>query len=472
MMKHITRVCVAGALVMAGVWAFAEEPIDLGGRLEPMADDYLVERFEGGAELELHHPANQEVVLVHDAPWEGNTCAYHTVFQDEDKYRMYYRGSHHSPGDSATHQVVCYAESEDGIHWTKPNLDLVEFEGSKENNIIWDAIGSHNFAPFKDKNPEAARDAKYKAVGRGPGGLYPFKSEDAIHWELMSDEPVITEGDFDSQNIAFYDTERGEYLSFHRKSRDGVRDIMTCSSDDFLNWTQPVFLEYPDAPKEHLYTNQITPYPRAPHIYMGFPKRFVPGRDSPAGHAMPGVSDGVFMTSRDGHGFSRWGEAFLRPGPQRERWVNRNNMIAWGIVNTASAMDGAPDELSIYSTEDYYQGEACLLRRHTLRMDGFVSVNAPLAGGEIVTKPLTFEGGKLAINFASSAAGSVRVEMQEADGTPIEGYALTDCPAIYGDSIERIIEWESGSDVSDLAGKAVRLRFELKDADLYALQFK
>ena len=467
-MKHTTWLCAA----LMSIGAFGQEAMDIGSRLEPLVDDYLIERFEGAAKLELHRPVNREAAIVHDAPWEGNTCAYHTVFQDGDKYRMYYRGSHHEPGEPATHQVVCYAESGDGVHWTKPNLGLVEFDGSKENNIIWDGVGAHNFAPFKDQNPDAAEDAQYKAIGRGPGGLYAFKSADAIHWELMSDEPVITEGKFDSQNLAFYDTVRGEYVEYHRELRDGVRDIMVCVSDDFLNWTDPEFIEYPGAPQEHLYTNQITPYPRAPHIYMGFPMRFIPGREPPADHPMPGVSDGVFMTSRDGHNFHRWGEALVRPGMQNERWVNRNNMIAWGIVTTESAIPGAPGELSIYSTEHYYQGDACVLRRHTLRKDGFVSVNAPLAGGAFVTKPIIFDGSRLVINFATSAAGSVRVEMQDADGAPIEGYALDDCPEIFGDSIARGVEWENGSDVSELAGQPVRLRFELKDADLFALRFE
>ena len=129
-------------------------------------------------------------------------------------------------------------------------------------------------------------------------------------------------------------------MDFHRHfaDEDGarVRDIMTCTSPDFLNWSEPEWLTFTGAPREHLYTNQVTPYHRAPHIYMGFPKRFVPTR-SMVEHRHKGVSDGVFMTSRDGVTFRRWGEAFIRPGLQLERWVNRNNMTAWGIVETESA---------------------------------------------------------------------------------------------------------------------------------------
>ena len=222
---------------------------------------------------------------------------------------------------------------------------------------------------------------------------------------------------------------------------NGVRHIITATSPDFVQWTTPVFLQFPGAPVEHLYTNQILPYYRAPHIFVGFPKRYVPSRNA-MDFWNPGVSDGLFMTSRDGLHFKRWGEAFIRPGFQkRDRWVCRNNMTAWGIVTTKSDIPGAPDELSLYSAEGFYTGSSCQLRRYTLRIDGFVSAQAPLAGGEFLTRPLVFKGGTLVINYSTSAAGSVRVEIQNPDGKPVEGFALADCPEIYGDAIEHAVRW-------------------------------
>jgi hypothetical protein len=95
------------------------ESIDIGSRRELFVDDFVIDKLQG-ARQRLHHPTPREVAIVHDRPWEGNTCFYHTVFRDGDLYRMYYRGSQHTPGKGSTHQVVCYAESEDGIRWTKP----------------------------------------------------------------------------------------------------------------------------------------------------------------------------------------------------------------------------------------------------------------------------------------------------------------------------------------------------------------
>ena len=449
-------------------------PVDIGGRRELFVDNFLIEELRNARQV-LHHPTPADVAVTHDQPWEGNTCFYHTVFRDGDIFRMYYRGSHKVPRASVSHQTVCYAESTDGVRWTKPELGLVEFDGSKQNNIIWnDVIGCHNFVPFRDSNPDCSTEARYKAIAgsKRQGGLFVFQSPDGIHWSLMTEQPVITEGDFDSQNLAFWDSTRGLYVDYHRKSRNRSRDIMTCTSSDFLNWTEPRFLEYPGSNAEHLYVNQIQPYYRAPHIYLGFPKRFVPSRKSPIGHPLPGVSDTILMSSRDGETFHRWPEAFVRPGLQPETWVCRNNLVAWGITETASLLKGTPNELSFYLVEGYYQGSSCRVRRHTMRMDGFVSINAPLSGGEIITRPLCFTGRRLTVNFATSAAGSLRVEIQDATtGQPVSGFLLEDSELLYGDQLDRVVSWKTGADLSRLDGQPVRLRIELKDADLYSFRF-
>ena len=379
---------VAGLAALPPFVAIAA-PLDIGTRLEPLVDDYLIESMDNVTQR-LHQATAREVALTFDAPWEGNTSCYVTVFKDDDRYRMYYRGSGYNVNDgSYSEQYVCYAESTDGFTWTKPELGLVEFEGSKANNIVWEGIGHHNFAPFKDTNPNCKPEARYKALASGEKkGLVAFTSPDAIHWTLVSEEPVITKGAFDSQNLAFYDNVRGHYVDFHRGFKDGVRHIMTCTSDDFLNWTEPEWVDFGDTPDEHLYTNATVAYPRAPHIFMAFPKRFVPGRSTNV-HPIPGVSDGVFMTSRDGHHWNRWREALIRPGLQDSRWVNRNNMTAWGMLFLPSALPGTPDEISLYSTEGYYVGP-CHLRRYTIRQDGFVSVHAGGTKGEFITKPLIF----------------------------------------------------------------------------------
>jgi hypothetical protein len=145
-------------------------------------------------------------------------------------------------------------------------------------------------------------------------------------------------------------------------------------------------------------------------------------------------------------------------------------MIALGILRTRADIPGLPDEISLYSSEGYYVAD-CRMRRHTVRLDGFVSVNAPAAGGGFTTRPLAFSGKSLLINFSTSAAGSVQVEIQDESGKPLPGFALGDCPEIYGDEIEHTVVWKGGSLLKAIEGKPIRLRFALKDADLYSLKF-
>ncbi|MFQ5808360.1 MAG: hypothetical protein ACE5JM_01975, partial [Armatimonadota bacterium] len=384
MMDLHSGIWAAVLLSLVASTAFAAEALDIGSRLEPLVDDYLIDRLEGDARLQLHKPTPQEVVLVTGQPWEGNTCAYYTIFQDGDLYRMYYRGSHYDTETrKAAHpEFACYAESTDGIHWTKPELGLFEFDGSKANNIVWDGVGTHCFTPFKDANPTCPPEALYKAIARGKPraakGLYAFRSPDGIHWSLVSEEPVITEGAFDSQNLAFWDPHAKLYREYHRTFRDGVRDIMTGTSEDFVHWTDPVHLAYPGAPKEHLYTNAIRPYERAPHILIAFPTRYLPDQGSRV--------EPIFMTSRDGRTFHRWPEALIPETAPEDRDGNRSNYMTWGLVQ----LPGAEDEYSVYATEAYYTGPDSRARRFTFRVDGFVSAQAGDAGGTLLTTPLDF----------------------------------------------------------------------------------
>ena len=507
------------SLLVVNTSATAAEPVEIGARRELFVDDSLVERLVGRAELRLHQPTPQNVALVTDEPWEGNATNYVTVFQDGEKYRMYYRGSHSSylggKDRPSTRDVYCYAESSDGIHWKKPELGLFAWSDSKNNNIVWDGVGSHAFVPFRDTNPKCAADAKYKALGVGGSkpGLYAFKSADAIHWTLMAPEPTITKGAFDSQNLAFWDAERGEYREYHRDFRDG-RDIRTGTSQDFLHWTEPEYLsyaanvdpgrregkqvdvkdpggeKYPPGRVSELYTNQIAPYYRAPHLLLGFPTRYIDRGWTESVKALPrydyrqvraknsrregtAVTDGMFIASRDRLRFTVWPESFLRPGLRtRDSWFYGDTYQNWGLVETKSTIDDAPRELSLYVTEHTLQETGGILRRYSLRIDGFVSLHAPLVGGELIMKPVIFAGNQLTLNVSTSAAGSVRVEIQNVDGQPLPGFALADCQDVYGDDLERTVIWAGNPNLGALAGKSVRLRFEVKDADLYSFQFQ
>ena len=496
---------------------------NIGSRRELFIDPYLIERFEG-ASLRLHRPQPQEVAITCDAPWEGGGPGYPTVFFDGERYHMYYRTAPQGArADNDERQLTCYAQSDDGIRWRKPELGLFEFAGSKMNNILWQGVMSHNFTPFCDGNPACPPAQRYKALGGcnadwgGGEGLVAVASADGIHWQRLGDGALALKGNFDSQNLVFWDAASGCYRAYWRDGRGGDpkipdgRDVRTATSPDFVRWSEPCWLDYepnrsgsperdqtddPSGDHHQFYTSGIQAYPRAPHMILGFPQRYVDRGWTVSTDALPEreirrkeadknieggrptrcgtvVTDVLFMASRDGQRFFVWPEAFVRPGIQRPgSWYYGGAWYAWGLVETASALEGAPPELSLYIQEGVTRDGPGRLRRHTLRLDGFASVYAPLPGGTMTTRPLTFTGNRLEINFSTSAGGRLRAELQDEGGAAIPGFSLDDCHLQYGDQLDRIVSWKGGVDVGALAGRPVCLRFELKDADLFALRFR
>ena len=192
--------------------------------------------------LQLHRPVRRNVALVTGEPWEGNASFYRTVLQDGSAYRMYYGTWHYETtetGQTYPHrQYLCYAESSDGIRFRKPKLGLVEFRGSTDNNIVLSetTLSSVEADPghaaiFIDDNPDCPEDARYKMIIRSNGekGLLALKSPDGLRFTPMSDRVVISEGAFDSQNLAFWDPVRREYRAYFRGFRQKVRDILTAT---------------------------------------------------------------------------------------------------------------------------------------------------------------------------------------------------------------------------------------------------
>jgi hypothetical protein len=184
------------------------------------------------------------------------------------------------------------------------------------------------------------------------------------------------------------------------------------------------------------------------------------------------VTDGVFMSSRDGRTFNRSNEAFVRPGPQRrDNWVYGDGFVGLGLLESRAEDPTAEPELSLYIHEDHWKGPT-RLRRHTLRMDGFMSMHAGGTQGELVSKPFVFSGRRLTLNFATSAAGSIKVELLGQDDRPLPGFSLAECDELFGDNLDRTVTWADHADLSALAGQPIRLRMVLSDADLYSLKFQ
>ena len=470
--------------------------IQLFSRRECFFDDTLIDNECTTAEFLVHSPVRREVVMTCDAPWEGNGSDFFNMFYDDGKWRMYYLGwEFFNPAGIR----ACYAESVDGIHWTKPSLGICEWEGSYDNNIIIDpTIVPHldNFMVFRDDNPACPPEKKYKAILMYKKfNLWCFYSHDGLHFEKGN---VITSmtGKYDSLNVAFWDSTAKKYRLYFRGAHNSstkelvlefkegdIRDIRYMESDDFEHWTEPRMLDFGESDDIELYTNVVSPYYRAPHILIGFPSRYVYRKgwtsnyDELCGreerkkryekNARYGlvVTDCVFMASRNGYKFHRHDEAFMRPGAERpNNWVYGDCYPVRGLIETPSSVEGEPNEISIYAKDNHWTGPAELVR-YTIRLDGFVSLHAKYKEARVLTKPFVYDGDTLHINFSTSALGHMYFTLIDEEGNRYESAET------FGDSVDRVVHFLDENAVKNLCGKPVTLEVRMCDADLYSIQF-
>ena len=472
------------------------EPVAIGTDRELMLDNYVIDRMENVTRKIGVGVDRGKVLEFTDFPWEGSFCTYVTVIYDGEKYRLYYRGFiGNIPNQPLMSGWGCYAESEDGIVWTKPKLGIVPFpteDGSTttENNIILTNEGQRftadNFAPFLDTRPGVPPTERFK----GAGGNYALRflySADGIHWQhYAEEEPFNPPGYlFDSQNVSFWSESEKKYLLYMRSIDEVGRTIARSESDDYIHWSDPVLMEYktPEgapARRFQYYISQTRPYFRAPQIIIATPARFMENRSAVSSEEAKKLSfnewddpdywrsdcaDIGLLVTRGGHTYVQpFDEALIRPGIGKNNWTSRTNYPASGIVPTGE------DEMSIYVISDYAQ-KTIHLKRYAFRLDGLASINAKADGGVLVTKPLTFEGNRLELNYSTSAAGSLIVEIQDEEGNPIPGFTRKDFRELIGNEIAGTGSWGEDAHLDSLHGKPVRLAFYLTDADLYSFRF-
>ncbi len=460
--------------------------------------------------LDVHKPVRKNIVMDCDRDWEIVGVNYLGLVKVGDTYRMYYRGRDKDFWRTYKNRL-CVAESKDGKTFTRRTIGVHEYDGSLDNNIFhFEERPIDNFSVFLDENPDCPADAKFKALsccetwlpegGRRLDLLY-YKSADGYSFEKVGPLPVP--GVFDSYNVVLWDSVEGEYKlylrDFHDKNGDrkmtppkeedlaGVyRDVRLSTSKDFVNWSHPRMIEFSDGLRDiELYTNQIFKYKRVPNMYIGLPSRYL-NRPNPkvnynylpdwdgertkknaTGSRIGTVfMDTGIMTSRDGFHFDRWDGAYMTPGLQRpDNWYYEDCYIAYDMAVTDSDEAPGTPEISLYRPEGFNVAHSRMVR-YTLRFDGFFSWHAPFSGGVVTTVPVTFDGEALELNYATSGLGHMRVLICDEAGEPIEGY---DSGIIWGDTLSRNVDFEKP--LAELKGKTVRIRFEMKDCDLYSFKF-
>jgi len=259
----------------------SDSPIPVGSEKQLLFDNRFIDSSEGVA-VTMNPPVKRGVVLACDRPWEDfRLTGYFTVLQEASgsPCRMYYscfsKDQWHTPDAWVTSAFLCYAESKDGIHWEKPSLGLVEFEGSKDNNILLKSVVDGTV--FVD--PNAPPERRYKllsTVGPHKGGLRVSYSPDAVHF--TTPEQAVSPWEPDSQQNAFWDPRLEKYavylrgrpdMGFDVKNRLVVRVEMADIEKPWEVKPEIVFsADSHDLAEVDFYTNACVKYPWAPHAYL------------------------------------------------------------------------------------------------------------------------------------------------------------------------------------------------------------
>jgi hypothetical protein len=484
-MKNLPRLL----LLLACLHALALE-----SQAQPLRHLFLDPSFlEQSENAALHvNPAQQrEVVIRTDKPWEQLMISlFLTVLDDGGKLRMWYicRDKNNVPN-------VAYAESTDGVNWIKPNLGIVEYEGSKDNNLV--GLSSLEGTVFRDERaPAEQRYCYITHLLEKEGGMVRFHSPDGLRWTRDA-EPLLKFG-ADSQAVTFWDERVGKYALYLRgwEQRADSYLYRTVVRVDLPNLTSPVAVlpteqsrrlwgkenpavidtEFPkvlatdetDSFNSDVYTISAQPYPLDPRWYVGFPSFFqrIDARKK-------GRLDVQFIGSRDGFQWHRY---------------DRTSYVSPGIVGSGSEgmvfmgphLVVRGDELWQYGTafrsihgdiESRKDKADGIIYRYVQRVDGFVSLDFDARGGRAVTAPVKVDGPELALNVDTAVLGHLRVGLADSEGKTIKDFDSEDCEILRINSTRAAVKWKGGSDLTSLKGRDVRLIFTGSRAKLYSFYF-
>jgi len=519
-------------LVLALVWATAaraKPPLTIGDRRQVFLDGRFIEESRG-VELIIHKPRKTgQIVIACEHPWEQRLGQYHSVLYDGRVYHMWYTVYGKAEQGKIPVRSIAYARSDDGVHWEKPALGLVEIYQSKNNNIV---LG-HGFGGVKGAthgcmvflDPHAPKDQRFRLVSNPKEFgkfLQLFSSSDGIHWKLTHRDILEFRSErhhLDSQNVIFWDDRIGKYVAYVRRNLRPAgsqgRSVARAESSGLSKFsdvedTQVVLGFDKQDPKMYdplnkariqvvdFYTNGTIKYPWAQDAYFMFPAEYFHYgtfvKDFRKGQPVnAGTLDVRFAASRDGIEWKRYNrQAFVDLGMKGE-WDSHSIYMAYGLVPARNERDMymyyyGSNTLHGWDREDQHgernrrllkrtvgapEPEMHGIGRLVIRRDGFISAAAGYAGGEFSTPSLIFDGDELVLNVDTSAVGILSVEIRGANGKPIPGYSLEDCDQIHTtNEINRAVKWNGKSSVSGLAGTPVRLCFVMRDTDLYAFQFR
>lgn len=514
---RVRFMCVAllSKVVLCGALSAAEEPVNMGNRRQLLLDDRFVEHPRN-VQFVVHPPRKTGDIIFNSEPGQA-LGGYHSVLHHAGQYHLWYTAG----------GAILYARSADGVHWEKPALNLVKSDAETAIQIPSNLVvgqgagdvkgGTHGLMVFLD--PNAPRDQELRMVinpEEYASKIQLLSSPDGIHWKLTHRDLIVWRGEkpqLDSQNVIFWDGHRQKYVAYVRLKlrRQGspMRAVVRAESarlGDFPpveDW--PVVMRSDDLHPGHLgprgqatisvldtYTNGTLKYPWADDAYLMFPTDYYHygswnGEFREEFPINAGALDARFAASRDGVKWNRFdNRPFIGLGMKGE--FDRARVYpVYGVVPAPNGRELYLYYLGTSETHGWNRDDRnnrlltaaglaptgpSALSRVVLRRDGFVSVRAPATGGEFTTPALVFAGEQLLLNVDTSASGELRVEILDEQGGRVPGFTLDDCDIIHtANEIGRVVAWKGQSELKPLAGKPIRLRFVMRDVDLYAFQF-
>jgi hypothetical protein len=496
--QFLQRTLAASALVAVGpsqlgLWAgetnlaSAVEDELAGPRRGPwrrlFLDAFAVESH--GGLTRVFHAADKfaaNPVIKRDKPWEGVSAitgpyVYGTAFREGDKFRMWYEV--HNKG---TH--VGYAESPDGITWTKPELGLINFNGSKANNLLISAADRaatggqcHNASILRRPN-ETDPQKRYALYGfdNGSGHARVAFSPDGLRWKYApeTDKKAL----FSSSDVVnfFYDPYQALYFTTWKTKNRRGRAAGVAWSKDGLNWTKPFdgptfVADDLDPDATQIYGIPVFPYQG---LYLGLPwmynaRYFKYGDYSP--QRMYEAQDDSPRTMEIQIAWSWDMINWTRPAV-REQFIPRGGKDQWdrGMICTARAPVIVGDKLYFYygGCDGYHDDPRvnAAIGLATLRLDGFCSMRAGASEGWLITRREPAREPVVTINAKTAKDGVVTAEILDRKNRVLPGFSRQDCVAFTGDSVKHELKWKSAT----LPAKTAdwKIRFWLKNADLYS----
>ena len=485
-MQHLLFLAVAVAVVAMPVRA---------GTRHLMLDPTAIVSPDG-AGLRVNPPLRRDLVIRPDRPWEKLMISFYlSVIEEDGRIRMWY-----SVRDTPRTGGVAYAESTDGLRWTKPDLGVVEFAGSKVNNRV--NLDSSEGSVFRDDHAtDPQRRYVYVCTVFKGGGVYRFHSPDGIHW--TRDAAPLFPFEADSQNVTFWDPRVGRYRLFFRgwnisqpfglgrkvvhqlaESLEGPLGIVpTGRGKVFKNEPErdPLIIEEiptvlvcddRDPPDTDIYTNAMQPYPLAPDWYVGFPAFYRHAVKSSLRN--DGRTELQFVASRDGRTWQRYDRAtYVGPGFAGSENASMVYMGPGLIVRGDEIWQfGTGYRTTHGDTPGRIRQTDGAIYRYVQRVDGFVSLDFPAAGAHAALAAVTVDGDELRLNLDTGALGEARVGLRDEAGRELPGFGERECDLLQLNSTGARVSWKGQGSVGALRGQTVRVTIAASRTKLYSLRFE